>query len=427
MADPLSIASGTAGLLSLGIQVTQSLVNFYDTYKDQDADVARTADNLESLLSVFRSLNAAVKDRQSQAEENDLLQDVAKATQKCDETIQELQHECAKFRKDSAGTLRDRIQVAGRRATYPFRKSTLLKLEEAISDIRDHLSFALDVLHLRDHKRTHDEISELRLLLERMSSTQISSKIRDWLNAPDTTINHNAACAKRHTGTGIWFVNGRKFESWFADPNSFLWLNGFAGCGKSVLCSTAIQCVFRQKRHEQEVGIAFFYFDFKDTAKQNDLGMLRALLLQLSGQVSEGDKDLEQLYKSYESGSPPSTVLIAYLQRMLQRFRHVYLLLDALDESPRYRERESILTIIQTMRDWNLPGLHLLVTSRDEHDIRESFRTLWHNDIRMRNAEVDEDIASFVSSQLNSLPKFQRWKDRHDEIQLFLTESAQGV
>jgi hypothetical protein len=33
MADPLAIASGLAGLLSLGIQVTQSLVLFYTTYK----------------------------------------------------------------------------------------------------------------------------------------------------------------------------------------------------------------------------------------------------------------------------------------------------------------------------------------------------------------------------------------------------------
>jgi hypothetical protein len=43
------------------------------------------------------------------------------------------------------------------------------------------------------------------------------------------------------------------------------------------------------------VGIAFFYF-FNDEAKQDDNGMLRALLSHLSLQLRDGEKDLEQLH-----------------------------------------------------------------------------------------------------------------------------------
>ena len=53
MADPLTIASGIARLLSLGIQVTQSLVSFYTIYKDQDTDVAKVTQNLNNLLGIF--------------------------------------------------------------------------------------------------------------------------------------------------------------------------------------------------------------------------------------------------------------------------------------------------------------------------------------------------------------------------------------
>ena len=49
MADPLAIALGIAGLLSLGIQATQSLVSFYTAYKDQDTDLAKITQNLNSL------------------------------------------------------------------------------------------------------------------------------------------------------------------------------------------------------------------------------------------------------------------------------------------------------------------------------------------------------------------------------------------
>jgi ankyrin repeat domain-containing protein 50 len=85
---------------------------------------------------------------------------------------------------------------------YPFRESTLKKLDEAIGEIRHNLSLALEVLQLRDHKSTHDDITELKSLVEVVRATQILSTIRDWLKAPDAIINHNIACAKRHPGTG---------------------------------------------------------------------------------------------------------------------------------------------------------------------------------------------------------------------------------
>lgn len=119
--------------------------------------------------------------------------------------------------------------------------------------------------------------------------------------------------------------------------------------------------------------------------------------------------------------------LLAYLQRTVQGFRNTYILLDALDESPRYRERENLLTALLTMREWGLSGLHLLVNGRDEFDIRESLNPTCSQDLVMKNEEIDKDIADFVSYQLNIDPKLQKWKARHPDIQAALTERAQGV
>ena len=44
------------GLISFGIQVTESLVKFYTSYKGLDTDVARTPGNLENLLDTFKFL-----------------------------------------------------------------------------------------------------------------------------------------------------------------------------------------------------------------------------------------------------------------------------------------------------------------------------------------------------------------------------------
>jgi ankyrin repeat domain-containing protein 50 len=427
MTDPLSVAAGIAGLISLGIQVTESLVKFYTSYKSQDADVARTTENLENLLSSFKFLSSALQNRTFRPDERDLIRNIESSIHKCDDLIQELKEECEKFDKASVIGIKGTIKVAGRRAMYPFRQSTLQKLDEDISEIRGNLSLALEVLQLRDHKTIQDDITELKSLVEVVRATQISSTIRDWLKAPDATVNHEATCAKRHPGTGIWFVKGSVFTKWLVQDRSFLWLTGFAGCGKSVLCSTAIQYAFRHKRSDRDVGIAFFYFTFNDETKKDESAMLRALLLQLSGQLSNNYPDLARLHKTNQTGVPPAAVLIEHLRNLIQKFHHVYILLDALDESPRYGQRDQVLTAIERMRNWLLPGMHLLVTSRDESDIRESLNPAEDEKVIMKNTGINKDISDFISGQLNTNRKLQRWRAYHDRIQQVLAERAQGV
>ncbi len=427
MTDPLSVAAGLAGLITLGIQVTKSLIEFYTSYRGQDTDVARTTGSLESLLSTFRCLHDALRSRIFRPDEQGLIKNIESSLYKCDELIQELKKECEKFDKASISGIKGTIKVAGRRAAYPLRQSTLQKLHEDISEIRENLSLALEVLQLRDHQTTQDDITELKSLVEVVRASQISSTIRDWLKAPDATVNHNAACAKRHQSTGMWFVKGPIFDTWLTRNRSFLWLNGFAGCGKSVLCSTAIQYTFRHKRSDRGVGIAFFYFTFNDESKQDESAMLRALLLQLSGQLADSHTDLARLHDSYCTGIPPAIVLTEHLRHLIQKFDQVYILFDALDESPRYGQRDQVLNTIETMRKWLLRGLHLLVTSRDEPDIRESLSPVGNEELIMKNAEINHDISNFISGQLEIDPKLRKWRAHHDRIQQVLAERAQGV
>ncbi|KAJ5372564.1 NACHT nucleoside triphosphatase [Penicillium concentricum] len=420
MADPLSV-------ISFGIQVTQSLVEFYSAYKDQDNALAKIIVNLENLLGILQSIDGAVQNRQSQTDT--LLQEIDKAAAGCREIIEELWDECQKFQKDSSLSLKGRIQVAGRRVTYPFRTSTLQKLEEDIAEIRENLSLALNVLQLRNQTGLEDGISELKIIVQQTNTIQISAMIRDWLKAPDATIDHNVACEKRHTSTGLWLINGQKFRTWLSEPNSLLWINGFAGCGKSVICSTAIEAVRHTFRDSQQssIGIGFFYFSFNDETKTDCSGMLRALLLQLSAQLEGGEKDLQKLHGLYKSGAPPVKVLLDSLRQTICKFSSTYILLDALDESPRDDKREYVLDAIEKIRQWDLPTLHLLVTSRNEIDIRNSLETPSCQDIPMRNPETDMDIQNFISYQLSNDPKLQRWKSRHDEIQEKLINKAEGV
>jgi hypothetical protein len=73
------------------------------------------------------------------------------------------------------------------------------------------------------------------------------------------------------------------------------------------------------------------------------------------------------------------------------------------DESPRERNREGVLRTIQVMRNWSLPGVPLLMTSRNELDIRQSLDPCCYHDLSRRNSEIDRDILNFVLGILRAV------------------------
>ncbi|KAF3482178.1 ankyrin repeat-containing protein [Arthroderma uncinatum] len=429
MADPLSVAGSVAGLVSLSIQVTGSIVKFYDSYKGQDVAVDRTTGKLKSFLSMLQYLHQRIQERKFQPDEKDLIQAIESSIENCGDLIYELQDECEKFRKKApAGDLKAAIKATGRRVSYPFKESTLKKLDEDIGEMRENLTFALNALQIEENRNHREDIADVKLVLDLVRANQISSTIRDWLKAPDATINHNSAVAKCHSGTGMWLVRSTKFETWLTGASSLLWLNGFAGSGKSVLCSTAIQYTYRKKQAiPGVVGIAFFYFTFNDEAKKDAAGMLRALLLQLSGQLHDGHNELERLHRSHNTGTPPTQELTAYLRSLIQRFQHVYIFLDALDESPRYTHRDEVLDVVTLIQSWSLPGMHLFVTSRDEVDIRNRLNPTTDEEEVMRNNAINQDISNFISAELRTNKALYKWEAYHDKIQKALIERAGGV
>ena len=106
----------------------------------------------------------------------------------------------------------------------------------------------------------------------------------------------------------------------------------------------------------------------------------------------------------------------------------MFIFLDAIDENLPGGKREEALTILGRIRDWALPGLHVLVTSRDGPDIRTSLHATQDEEVALgRSNEVDSDISNYISSQLATDPKLQKWKGYEARIQEALIDRAQGV
>lgn len=278
---------------------------------------------------------------------------------------------------------------------------------------------------------THNVTSRIQDGLERERLSARKKEILSWLSAPDPLTNYRRGQRSRHATTGTWFTESETFLRWLTRPNSILWLYGKAGCGKTVLSSTIITETFSQCALSSAAGVAYFFFDFRDSGKQKSGQMIRSLLAQLSSQSIESLAEVERLFVSCFDGlhQPDDEYLSSVLQAAIQAFGSVYIVVDALDECS---DIDEVMDIISNISRWRLQNLHLICTSRWSAVIDESMKGLVQTTdvVQIQSKNVENDISAFVAEQLKRDPKMKRWESRpkiQEEIRSTLTKQADGM
>ncbi|KAF8532395.1 hypothetical protein JB92DRAFT_2682269, partial [Gautieria morchelliformis] len=246
-------------------------------------------------------------------------------------------------------------------------------------------------------------------------------EIYHWLSAPDYRPKHWNACKEREGDTGSWFLQGVSFLEWKSAAQSFLWLHGKPGAGKTVLCSTIIQELINHS-----LVIAYFYFDYHSNDIQPH-GVLRALIEQLSSKCTSIPDSLEKLFSAYADSrrSPAPDELKSTLKSIIISFENVYIVFDALDECP---SRPEFLKLLEEIHGWNLGHLHLLATSRKEQDIEETLSGLVSHQMFMDECLVGGDIQVHVSRTLDNDIKFSKCSaEMKETIKMTLMKGADGM
>jgi hypothetical protein len=244
----------------------------------------------------------------------------------------------------------------------------------------------------------------------------------------DPRSNYDSACASHKPGTGDWFTQGQRYRTWLSEPKSFFWLNGKAGCGKTILSSTIIKNTTAYCDKNEGCVLAYFYFSFTDSAKQLCSNMLRSLITQIASQVDVTPDCLTSLHRAYERSTPTTETLKASLLSLLDEmpFFHVYIIVDAIDEIPDTEGREEACKILEELSQ--SPKAHILTTSRREYDIIECMSECNSiTDISIQNPQVDHDIQLYVRQRLNEDKKLKKWSAVHSEIEDVLSTQADGM
>ena len=142
MVDPI-------GVVSLGIQVVQGILWYYESYKSSDDDISGTCRTLGQLQHSLQLVKPYLTDHLTRQE---VRQQIERCVLSSSDSLQKLEKKLVKMKAFTAESpaLRTKNPQYGRvyRALYPFKRSTLLKLSEEASESQGQLHIALSALGL---------------------------------------------------------------------------------------------------------------------------------------------------------------------------------------------------------------------------------------------------------------------------------------
>ncbi|KAI8710877.1 NACHT domain-containing protein [Fusarium sp. LHS14.1] len=232
-----------------------------------------------------------------------------------------------------------------------------------------------------------------------------TDKIKRWLRPPDPSTNANHARKLRHEGTGAWLLENPVFQEWHLGSRRHLWLNGLAGCGKTVLSTTVLDHLAKGNDRL----ILSFFFDFSDTTKQTLDGMLRSLAFQLYQGGAASTSLLDASFQAHQDGrdQPATKTLEDLVCKMLAVQKKGSIVLDALDEST--TRGELLRWIEDVVSRPELRHVQLICTGRPELEFMREIPSLMGEDncVTLDKDSVNADIRSYVAAQLSQRHDFR--------------------
>jgi len=182
--------------------------------------------------------------------------------------------------------------------------------------------------------------------------------------------------------------------------------------------------------------LAYYYFDFKDSGKQDRRGLLSSLLAQLSARSDVSCKILDQLYLAHDKGlrQPSESDLIRCLKEVLavRQQGDIYIIIDALDECPNNygmpTSRENVLELLVELIS-SRPHVHICITGRPEVDIQLVLNPLKPNRVSLHDEDGQrKDMIDYIKSVVESDPKTRRWRGEDKQLVInTLARKADGM
>ena len=189
--------------------------------------------------------------------------------------------------------------------------------------------------------------------------------------------------------------------------------------------STIIEDIKAIVHAQPEIGLAFFYFDTSDEAKQNSKSLLSSLAWSLTVQ-SMNYLPMKKLHEKNGAYHPTQDDLLCLLKELLTGFKQAYIVIDALDECDKYDQ--FLKKVVKVIHGWQLSQFHLLVSSRRNQDILDALKQWVTMEIYLSAELVDSDINTYILAAIQDNVVSKMWGHRvQEDVKVALTSHANGM
>ncbi|EXJ78295.1 hypothetical protein A1O3_09456 [Capronia epimyces CBS 606.96] len=476
--DGVSVASGVAGLISLALQVSQTVVVYLNSIKERSKNIKELHDELILLgevLSGLRKLLLSERGKQSTFGSNSVLQ---KALLDCRDRIERIGD---RLQTSDGGKVARTLE----KLRWPFEQKEVMEMAENLRRYTQTFQFALTIegcnllsktsedatkglKAMLDESRkiqewsnriglSTEEVSKRAAQLEQILTlvpmlartatdvTEIAqatrlaalreqerrtSDILDWL-APITSLHkHRDLQVRRAKGTGRWFLEHPHFLKWAEESSAEhdLLCIGGPGTGKSVLCSLVIDHL-RAQFKGRDVAVAFYYYDYSEQQTQNPSHFARSVLRQLCSNASAIPSVVAEFYQRTRNDIKDQTWfhdLLTVLRSVVAMYKSCFIVVDALDEADIQSQRSGFFEVIDAARIPSNGKVQVLATLRP-HVL--NIRGRFHDPLVINIRADPGDLRGFLERTIDDHPDLEYPMDDElkEQILTTLSDNANGL
>ena len=440
MADPISVASSIAGLISLADVVFRLVFKYARSAINAKEEVKTLTDEIQTLAGALQSLRLLAGGLEAEGHSFDptiRTFHLGTLSSTLSRLHQRVEKAYTKF--ESGSKMQQRLQ----QLKWPFSTG---ETQELLQDLQRHkstISLALSAdslrklqLSLAKQEADSQTLSSIANTVKRIEiHTQITisdlkEKVLDSFMKVNPQQNLESSIKLRQPMTGLWLTSSPRFTTWLKTPGSKLWLSGIPGAGKTVLAGAVIQDAIARSYFHPEVGVAFFFCDYKNPDTWNNLNILGAMISQLSKQNDDAYSRLQSYYDELHPAgrlekSLDSDELRAKITEMSEHFKQIVVIVDGLDECG-----DSTDDVVETLRELAdyTPNMSVTLLSRHERNIQERLQEDFDH---IPIAANSEDVRLYVGAEVEKRVQNRQLRittiELKDEIMNKLVEGAKGM
>jgi hypothetical protein len=285
--NPLSVASGIAGLLSLADVVISRSWTTIIACKNASPDSRRLLQEVQSLMGILRNVEILEQRRNDTGLQTSI---PAEEIAKCQKTLQDMRDKLLASDPKEPGL--PLVRRAKRTLKWPF---TAKGTDEFIQRPERHkssfnLALTAEAIEavLRGSQATRTGVAAVQRVSRNLDTVlrvvvnEERRKLLESVGAYDADGKWHMNMSLCHPGPGLWFARGPEYISWSTKPGSKLWVHGIPGAGKTVLSALSVRSAFGMASDDS--AILFYYFEHKDDKARRLENMRSTLVGQMARQ-----------------------------------------------------------------------------------------------------------------------------------------------